>query len=277
MTATGHADRTMSLADAAGLVADGARIGFGGSWGLARRPMAFVRELIRQGRSGLHVHGILSGIDADMLIGAGAAASTVTSYVGLDELGQAPNFQRAAAAGAIEVREYSEWLITAAFRATNMALPYLPWITSRRNDLARELGLQEVRCPYTGTPLLAVRAIELDVAVIQAVRCDRVGNVALSVPLDFMYDVDALLARSAKTVIVCAEEIGTVDPNMVQLIAREVNAVVHAPGGSWPGSMNTCYPVDRAHIRNSYLPAARAEDGFSAYLDEHVRQGERSP
>ena len=87
------------MTEACALVPDGARIGFGGSWGLSRRPMSFVRELVRQGRTGLHVHGILSGIDADMLIGSGAVAATSTSYLGFDELGQSPNFQRAAGAG----------------------------------------------------------------------------------------------------------------------------------------------------------------------------------
>jgi glutaconate CoA-transferase, subunit A len=266
-------DRRLSLETAAKLVPDGARIGFGGSWGLARRPLSFVRELIRQGRTGLHVHGILSGIDADLLIGAGAVASTTSSYVGFDELGQAPNFQHAAGLGEIQVNEYGEWLITAGYRATNMALPYLPWITSRHSDLVDELGLKEVVCPYTGTPLLAVRAIELDVAVIQAVRCDAAGNTELAVPLDHMYDVDALLARSAQVVIVCAEEIAPVDPTRVQLLGREVDAVVQAPRGAWPGSMNTLYGVDRAHIIDTYLPAAGGND-FDSYLRDHVLDGD---
>jgi len=262
-------DRRMSLADAAGLVADGSKIGFGGNWGLSRRPVAFASELIRQGRTGLHVHGILNGIEADLLIGAGAVASTTSSYVGLDELGQAPNWQRAAATGAIEVHEYSEWMITAGYRAANMALPYLPWITSRHSDLARPLGLKEVECPYTGIPLLAVRALNLDVAVIQATRCDAEGNTELALPLDHMYDVDALIARSAQVVIVCAEEIGEVDHNRVQLVGREVHAVVEAPRGAWPGAMRPLYGVDRAHVADTYIPAA-AGGGFAAYLETYV-------
>jgi glutaconate CoA-transferase subunit A len=262
-------DRRTSLPEAATMVSDGAKIGFGGSWGLSRRPVAFVRELIRQGTTGLHVHGILNGIDADMLIGAGCVASTTSSYVGFDELGQAPNWQRAARDEAIDIHEYSEWLITAGYRATNMGLPYLPWLTSRHTDIARDLGLKEVVCPYTGTPLLAVRAIELDVAVIHAVRCDAEGNAELAVPLDHMYDVDALLARSARTVVVCAETIGAVDPTRVQLVGREVDAVVETRAGAWPGSMHPLYAVDRAHMTQEYLPAATGGE-FAAYLDRWV-------
>lgn len=263
-------DRRTSLSDAAALVADGARIGFGGSIGLYRRPVEFARELVRQGRTGLHVHGILNGVEADTLVGAGCVASTTSSYVGFDELGQAPNFQRAAGAGDIQVNEYSEWMITAGYRAANMALPYLPWISGRHSDIGKALGLKEVECPYTGTSLLAVRALNLDVAVIQAPRCDAAGNVEIAWPLDHMYDVDALIARSAEVVIVCAEEIGDVDSNRLQLIAREVDAVVEVPRGSWPGGIHPVYGIDRAHITDTYVPAAR-EGRFDEYLDHWVR------
>jgi glutaconate CoA-transferase, subunit A len=262
-------DRRTSLSGAAGLVANGAKIGFGGSIGLYRRPVEFARELIRQRKVDLHVFGILSGFEADLLIGAGCVASTNTSYVGFDELGQAPNFQRAAGDGSIEVNEYGEWMITAGYRAANMALPYLPWVSGRYTDMGERLGLKEIECPYTGQPLLAVRALNLDVAVIQVPRCDAEGNTEIPLPLEHMYDVDALIARSAETVIVCAEEIGEVDPNRVQLIAREVDAVVEVPKGAWPGGLHPLYGIDRAHITDTYVPAVR-DGNFSEYLDRYV-------
>lgn len=269
-------ERIATLAEAAALVGDGAKIGFGGSTGLFRRPVAFAAELARQGRRDLHVCGVISGIEADLLIGAGAATALSTSYVGFDDLGQSPHFQRAFATGELAVDEYSEWLITAAFRAANMGLPFIPWTTARHNDLVADLGLVEIECPYTGTPLLAVRALELDVAVIQAVRCDPEGNAEEASPKDFMYDVDALVAHAAKTVIVCAEEIGAVDPDRVQVIGREVDAVVHLPRGAAPGGLHPLYAVDRAHIRDAYLPAAR-EGRFAEYLERHVFAGAGAP
>lgn len=262
-------DRRATIGEAAALVADGARIGFGGSVGLYRRPVAFAHELIRQGRRDLQAFGILNGIEVDTLIGGGCVGSTNTSYVGFDELGQAPNFQRAAEAAAIEVNEYGEWGVTAGFRAANMGIPYIPWITSRFTDTAAQLGLKEVECPYTGTPLLAVPALNLDVAVIQVERCDRAGNAEVPLPLEYIYDVDALVAKSAERIIVCCEEIAPVDPNRVQLIGREVDAVVELPNGAWPGALHPRYPVDREHIIRSYLPAARAGE-FQDYLDRHV-------
>jgi glutaconate CoA-transferase subunit A len=262
-------DRRTSLGGAAALVSNGARIGFGGSIGLYRRPLAFARELIRQERRDLRVYGILSGLDADLLVGAGCVASTNCAYVGFDELGQAPNWQRSAGQGRIQANEYAEWMITAGYRAANMALPYLPWVSGRFTDMGASLGLEEVECPYTGTKLLAVPALKLDVAVLQVERCDAEGNTEIPIPLEHMYDVDALVARAADVVIVCAEQIGEVDPNRVQLIAREVEAVVEVPRGAWPGGLHPLYGVDRAHITDVYLPAAR-DDRFQGYLDEYV-------
>jgi glutaconate CoA-transferase subunit A len=262
--------KVMSLADAARLVGDGATIGFGGGLGLQRRPVEFARELIRQGRRDLHVYGVINGIETDLLIGAGAVASTHTSYVGLDEVGQGPSFQAAAARGELDVHEYSEWVITARFRATNMGLPYLPWPSGRLTDVAAALGFAEVTCPYTGVRLTAVPALRLDVAVIQAPRADSDGTTAYAVPLDHMYDVDALVAHCADTVIVCAEEIGAVDPTRVQLIARDVTAVVEAPRGGWPAAMTPFYGADREHLLEHYVPAGRS-GRFGDYLDAFVR------
>ena len=263
------ADRRTSLADAAALVADGAKIGFGGSIGLYRRPSSFARELVRQGRRDLNVYGLLNGYETDLLVGAGCVASTNSSYVGFDELGQAPNWQRQAAEGRIAANEYSEWMITAGYRAANMAIPYLPWVSGRFTDMGTSLGLKEVECPYTGTMLLAVPALNLDVAVLQVERCDAAGNTEIPHPLEHMYDVDALVARSADVVIVCTESVGEVDPNRVQLIAREVDAVVEAPRGAWPCGLHPVYGIDRAHITDVYLPAAQG-DRFGEYLDEYV-------
>lgn len=262
-------DRRMTMAEAAATVPDGAKIGFGGSIGLYRRPMSFARELVRQRRRDLNVYGVINGLEADLLVGAGCVAATHSSYIGLDELGQAPNFQEQVGDGRVTAHEYGEWLITGAYRATNMGLPFLPWRSGRHTDVARELGLVDITCPYTGVELLAVRAIELDIAVIQVQRCDAAGNAELPTPKEHMYDVDALLAHAAKRIIVCAEEVAEVDPDRVQLISREVEAVVHAPRGAWPCGLHPVYGIDRRHITDEYLAAVQDGD-FDGYLKRFV-------
>ncbi|MDT5244889.1 MAG: glutaconate CoA-transferase, subunit, partial [Mycobacterium sp.] len=66
-------DKLVDLDRAARVVTDGALVALGGGLS-ARLPMALVRELIRQGRRGLHVVGSAHGIDVDLLVAAGSIA-----------------------------------------------------------------------------------------------------------------------------------------------------------------------------------------------------------
>jgi hypothetical protein len=89
-------DKLRTLQQAvAEFVPDGAHLALGG-FTMQRHPMAFVRELIRQGRRDLVVYGHSPGIDLDMLIGAGAVKRIEIAYVG-DEMFVSPgrNFRRA--------------------------------------------------------------------------------------------------------------------------------------------------------------------------------------
>lgn len=268
-------NKVSTLEEAVKLVPDGARIGFGGSNALWRRPMAFVRELVRAERTGLHLFNMIGGPEIDLLLGAGAVASTNSSYVGFDEIGHAPHFQAAARAGTPAIIEYSEFSFMASLRAAVMGLPFMPWKTAWGTDVVRNLGWKTIVCPYTGMELLAVPANPLDVTIIHASRCDSSGNVELPRPLDFIYDFDYTIARAAKQVIVCTERIEPIeDPTRVALIGREVTCVVHTPRGAWPCGIASEYPVDIVHLAEEYLPAAATPEGFAAYLDRFVRSGE---
>jgi glutaconate CoA-transferase subunit A len=272
---TPAASKVTTLEEAVKLVPDGARLGLGGSNALWRRPMAFVRELIRAERTGLHLFNMIGGPEIDLLLGAGVVASTNCCYVGLDEIGHAPNFQTAARAGTPEIVEYSEFSFMASLRAAAMGLPFIPWKTALGTDVVRNLGWKTVICPYTGMELLAVPANPLDVTVIHATRCDSSGNVELARPLDFIHDFDYTIARAAKRVIVCAERVEPIeDATRVALIGREVTCVVHTPRGAWPCGVASQYPVDTVHLTDEYLPAAATPEGFAAYLERFVYSGE---
>jgi glutaconate CoA-transferase subunit A len=247
-------NKLTTLEAAASLVPDGARIAFGGGGALMRRPMAFARELVRRGVSGLNVFHMLGGIETDLLIGAGAVASTNCAYLGLLEHGQAPAFQRAAREGALTVNEYSEFMYIAGLRAAELGLPFIPWKTPWGSDMVERLGIKTVNDPYSDAVLLAVPATEPDL----------------------IWDYDYLVAKVAKTTIVCAEEISPPrDPARVAIVGREVTHVVEAPGGAWPTGLHPRYGPDTAHVVDVYLPAAaEGADGLSAYFDEFVAGAE---
>lgn len=75
---------------------------------MANAPMSLVRELIRQGKKDLSmVLSPIGGINADMLIGAGAVKSIEFPQISLGEYGMAPNFRRACEEGLIETLEHT--------------------------------------------------------------------------------------------------------------------------------------------------------------------------
>ncbi|MEX2195934.1 MAG: CoA-transferase [Thermoleophilaceae bacterium] len=260
--------KVIPIAEAAALVPDGARIAFGGGGAAMRRPMAFARALAVRGVRGLHVIQFLASVETDLLIGAGAVASTNCTYVGFLEHGPAPNFGRIVPSGKLQVNEYSEYMFTASLRATDMGIPFIPWKTPWRSDLVEHLGFESVRDPYSDAELLAVPAIQVDFAVIHTGRVDEDGFIEAPDEPDLIWDYDYLIARAAQTTIVCAEEIGPPrDPARVALIGAEVAHVVHAPGGAWPTGLHPYYEPDVEHLHGVYVKAARAGDAdFAAYL-----------
>lgn len=99
--------KLLSLEDAAGLIADGRSVAFGGSL-LHRFPAAFARELARQGRKDLRFFKSSPGYDLDILCGAGALAEANVGIATMEAgLGMLPNFRQRAEAGELLVREHA--------------------------------------------------------------------------------------------------------------------------------------------------------------------------
>ena len=254
-----------TLGDAAALVGDGALLGVGGVL-LRRKPIAFLAALAAGGRRDLRVATFLASLDVDLLVARGTVAEVHAGYVGFEQLGFAPAFGRAAAAGEVRVLEYSELLFVSGLRASLAGLPFLPTRGARGSDLVAELGVQEITCPYSGEQLLAAPAIRPDVCVIHAEAADEYGNVLAPSTEDFLFDADANIARAAEAVIVTVERIvstSEIRRGGALLFSYEVTAVVEAPLGAWPTALPGVYGADLEAVRE-YLAAAAADPAAAA-------------
>ena len=146
------------MEQAGALVKDGDRIAFGG-FAIYQRPMAFVHELIRQGKKDLTVIGAVNALEADMLAGAGCMSGIETSYVGLEKFGIAPNFRRRVQDGQIKVVEYPELLSWDRFKADQEGLPFWTADYLGGSDIVnRNQEIKPFSCPITGKQLWAVPA-----------------------------------------------------------------------------------------------------------------------
>ena len=264
-------DKRASLADAVALVSDGAIVALGGGLS-ARLPMAMVRELIRQGRRGLHLVGSAHSIDVDMLVAAGAVRRCEESYVGFEQdLGLAPAYRRAAEEGSIEMAESCCVNLLAQLRASEMGVPFLPVRGVRGSDIAAlHPEYATITCPFTGETLIAVPALRPDVALLHAPSGDRYGNLHLEQP----YVLDERFASASAAVIATVDEI--VSPEEVAaagvtIPAHLVAAVVEAPFGAHPTSSYPRYAYDRDHL-GEYLSAAQGgPEDLEKYLATYVQ------
>ncbi|MDX6339610.1 MAG: glutaconate CoA-transferase, subunit [Streptosporangiaceae bacterium] len=270
------ADKRASLADAAALVSDGALIALGGGLS-ARLPMALVRELVRQRRTGLHLVGSAHSIDVDMLVGAGAVRRCEESYVGFEQdLGLAPAYRRAAEEGTIEVAESCCATILAQLRAAEMGVPFLPVRGVRGSDIVRlHPEYAEVTCPFTGETLVAVPPLRPDVTLLHAPSGDRYGNLHLEQP----YVLDERFASASQTVVATVDELVSTEQVIaagVTIPAHLVAAVAHVPFGAHPSSCYPRYAYDRSHLQEYVAAAQSGPEDLEKYLATYVLDSEES-
>ena len=156
-----------------------------------------------------------------------------------------------------------------------MGLPSLPvkgMLGSDLLEISEIVGGQKLfNDPFTGEEMIAVRAIEPDIAVIHAQKADEFGNVRIEGPV---YE-DVIKAKASKKVVVTAEEIipdgeFRKSPERTTLPHFLVDAVVHAPKGAYPCSCCNYYDVDYGHIEE-YIHAV-ADDRFDDYLQQYVHE-----
>lgn len=266
--------KVTTLDEAAKLVPDGVRIALGG-FAIYQRPMAFTRELIRQGRKGLTLVGVTNSMEADLLIAAGVVSRIETSYVGFEKYGLAKNFRRACEQGDVEVVEYPELLSWDRFRASQENFSFWPAAGLGGTDVVNlNADIRPFRCPISGQIMHALPAANPDVVVVHGLAADEFGNVVVPSFRNLPQSLDLTLARCCDKVIVTVERI--VSDNFIRRHARlieipsaRVSAVIVTPFGAHPNSMLGRYASDDQHW-DLYVEATQTPQRFAAYLNDYV-------
>lgn len=255
-------DKTILLAEAVKLVNSGDTLAFGGM-NLYRRPVTFVRELLKTGVRDLTLLNFTSSYESDVLIGAGKVKALRTCYCGLESFGLAPMFTALVAQGALQVIEETEASLTFGLRATLAGVGFMPgqgWIGT--DMLKVRPDVKVIDDPYSGQPVVAFPALKVDVAVIHAPVADRFGNARLR----GNWAIDRELAFAARRTIITAEEVVDALDAPIEVTGLSISAVVHAPRGAWPTSCYPHYAVDGEEVLR-YVEACAAGK-FAEYLQE---------
>ena len=258
--------KAVSLSDLTALVEDGASLALGGSF-LHRGPFAFVRELIRQGRTDLEIIKQSPGYDIDVLCRAGVASRARTGIVAMEgNYGLAPSYRKAIENGVLQLEEHACATLTAGLRAAAFGVPFQPCAGIDGSDLVELNGWQQVDDPYgSGRSAWVIPAIQPDFAVIHANEVSPNGDCRVTGTSHW----DRIMTRAARNVLVVAErevplEEFQAQPNLTLVPHFMVSAYTVVPNGAWPGSCWPHYEVDYDAI-DAYLEPG--EDSLGAHLD----------
>ncbi|MFX1420368.1 MAG: CoA transferase subunit A [Promethearchaeota archaeon] len=244
--------KLMSLEEAISMyVKDGDLVGFGGLsfW---RKPISACREIIRQGKKNLSVCTFVGGIEIDMLIAGGCASEVRSCFVGMEIFGMAPHYRKAIESGSIKISEESEATIALGLRASYLKVPFMPLKGIIGTDMPKvRSDIKQIEDPLgSGTQVMALPKIDLDVAIIHLPYSDEFGNGNITGAVW----MDADMGKTAKkTIIICEKLVETEDirylPGKAQLPIQTTSAVVKMPFGAHPTSCYPLYTFDPLHIQ----------------------------
>ena len=235
--------------------------------------MEATRALVRRDVKRLGLIALpTSGLQADLLIGAGCVDRIETSAVSLGEVGQAPRFTAALTSGAIRMKDATCPAIYAAVQAAEKGVPFMPLRGLVGSDLVRYRDdWRVIDNPFASNdPIVLLPAVNADVALFHAPMADRFGNIWIGRQRDLI-----LMAHAAKKSVVTVERLH--DGNLLDDMALApgtlagfyVETVAVEPRGAWPLMLPGHYAADDAHVAE-YARLAATADGFASYLGRYV-------
>jgi glutaconate CoA-transferase subunit A len=270
--------KEMSAEDVVGRIQDGMTVGIGG-WGSRRKPMALVRAILRSDLKDLTIVSY-AGPDVGLLLQAGKASKVVYAFATLDSIPLEPLFSRARQEASASFREWDEGMFQTGLRAAAQRLPFLPMRAGLGSAvLENDPALRTVASPYDdGETLVAVPALELDVALVHLNRADRFGNAQYLGPDPYFDDLFCMAAAEA---YVSTEQIidtagMSVDAALQTMLINRtmVAGVVETPHGA---HFTTCTPnYDRDEkFQKAYATAAKTPEDWAAFEQRFLAGSEQ--
>jgi glutaconate CoA-transferase subunit A len=273
--------KVMSAEDVVARIEDGMTVGIGG-WGSRRKPMALVRAILRSDLQDLTIVSY-AGPDVGLLLQAGKASKVVYAFATLDSIPLEPLFSRARQEAIASFREWDEGMFQTGLRAAAQRLPFLPVRAGLGSAvLENDPSLRTVTSPYAGPDgpetLVAVPALELDVALVHMHRADQFGNAQYLGPDPYF---DDLFCMAAKHAYVSTEQVidtaGLTQDAAIQtmLLNRTMVAgVVETPNGAHFTTCTPSYERDET-FQKAYATAAKTPEDWAAFEQRFLSGSEQ--
>ncbi len=271
----GLGSKVGKLSDISNIVKPGDFVAIGGGWS-CNKPMALIRELIRQNINQLKTMSIVGGWEMEWLLAAGMVDHLVFSFLSLESFGLPANFRRVAEKKKIQLTEIEGCSMIKGLEASRLGMPFAAFRGPTGSDIIKEAPelYKTVKCPYTGKELTTIEAISPDVALIHAQRADEQGNV--QVFGTSASDLD--MAMASKKVIVTVEEIISGDQlrkekTATKLFRTNVDMIIQVPFGASPCS---CVPYYPAHLLQMMkdVQGLNSKDATADYIKNTIGSSE---
>ena len=248
-------------------LSSGMTIGIGG-WGARRKPMSLIRAICQSDLKDLTLISY-GGPDVGLLCAHKKVKKLIFGFVSLDMIPLEAHFRQSRQNNEIEVMELDEGMVQWGLRAAAMDLPFLPTRVGLGTDvLTHNPELKFVTSPYSDEEnLVAMPALNLDVALLHVNKSDEKGNTQIIGPDPFF---DELFARAARKTFISSEEVvstqelGGKEGAIFNRFERSlVTGVVHSAFGAHPTSCAPNYGFDMKHLKE-YSDAAKSFEEYSS-------------
>jgi glutaconate CoA-transferase subunit A len=276
-------DKRTSLKDAVSTyLKDGINIGIGGFVN-TRVPVAIIHEIIRQGAKDLTLSFQSNSLCCELLAGAMVLNPDHLSikrielaWYGYEVIGIAPLLRYLTSKGMVELDDYTNYGMSARFKAGAMGVPFMPTRDHGGCDMELVNRGQMVQCPFSGDNVYLVPACHPDLAVIHVPMADMYGNVRIFGALCTCPEI----AQASINCIITAEQIIPNEnirnyPNLTEIPYVVVDAVVEQPFGATPGACYGYYWFDMPYflefrsICDEFRKTGN-KDKLQAYYDEYI-------
>jgi len=279
----GLKDKRMSLKESVKkFVRDGANIGIGGFVN-TRIPVAAIHEIIRYGVKNLTLSFHSQAYAVDILCGAMIIDENNLSiervelaYEAHEMLGLAPCFRYLVEKGLIELDDYTNYGMTARFKAAAMGVPFMPVMEEGGTSMETVNRGRMIECPFTGENVYLLPACHPTVGLIHVQMADIYGNCRIFGTLCTCPEIaQASLHTIVTTEVIIPNENVRRYPNLTEIPWFIVDAVVEQPWGGYPGAVYGFYWYDVEHLR-LWIKAGRdfrktgKTDALENYFNRYV-------
>ena len=279
----GLMDKRTTTKDAVGkYVKDGINLAIGGFVN-TRPPVALVHEIIRKGAKDLTLSFQSNSICPELLAGAMLVAPDHLSikrvelaWWGYEVIGIAPLFRHLNANSMIELDDYTNYGMSARFKAAAMGLEFLPVRDHGGADMELVNRGKMIQSPFSGKNTYLVPACYPDVGILNVSAADMHGNCRIF----GAHCTCPEIAMAACHTIVTAEQLILNEnirtyPNLTEIPYTAVDAVIEQRFASYPGACYGNYWFDMEHIlmfrsASEEFRKSGIKDTLKKYYDEYI-------